>query len=65
MGIELGRRRPEDAGAQRLYELITRAVADMSLASRLRVFGAFKRGDTWTELDPEIQDAFRSVSQSL
>ena len=66
MGLDLGgKRKPDDTKAARLYELITAEVRDMTLAGRLRVFGAFKRGDTWDELDPDVQDAFRSVSQRL
>ena len=65
MALELGRRVRDDRTAIRLYELISEATRMLTLADRLRVFGAFKRGDSWEDLDPVVQDAFRFVSQRL
>jgi len=70
MPLELGRsgKRPgpdADARAARLYSLIAAEVRTLSLADRLRMVGAFKRGASWADLDPAVQDAFRSVSQQL
>jgi hypothetical protein len=54
-----------DERAAQLYDLICYEVRQLSLADRLRVFGAFKRGDAFGDLDPVVADAFRNVAGKL
>jgi hypothetical protein len=69
VGLELGggrRAKPaDDSGAARLYDLIVAAVRELSLADRLRIFAAFKRGDAFADLDPVVAATFRNVRAKL